>query len=59
MKSEYTIVEVLFRDDISPKAAAFIFHALIEMTYFDEEGRKEFKNHILELFNLDVNNELT
>ena len=49
------IIRLLTSDYITPKAAAFLIHAIMEMTYWsnDEETQKEFKNHVLKLFDYD------
>lgn len=52
---EAEIVRMLTSDYISPKAAALLIHAIMEMTHWAEgsEEQKEFKNHVLELFKYD------
>lgn len=52
---EAEIVRMLASEYITPKAAAFLVHAIIEMTAWsaDTEAQKEFKKHLLELFKYD------
>jgi hypothetical protein len=52
---EAEIVRMLTSDYITPKGAAFLVHAIIEMTNWagDAETQKEFKKHLLELFKYD------
>lgn len=52
---EADIVRMLTSDYITPKGAAFLIHAIMEMTNWagDEWLQKEFKNHVLELFKYD------
>ena len=52
---EAEIVRMLTSDYITPKGAAFLIHAIMEMTNWagDEEIQKEFKKHVREMFDHD------
>lgn len=54
-----TLFRLIMKDSVSPKCAAFIIHAIIEMIPWEsDELKKEFKNLIIEIFNSDVENGL-
>ena len=52
---ESDIVRMLKSECITPKGAAFLMHAIMEMATwnYDEEVQKEFKKHVLKLFDYD------
>jgi hypothetical protein len=52
---ETEIVKMLTSDYITPRGAAFLIHAIMEMSNWkwDSESQKEFKKHVLELFEYD------
>jgi hypothetical protein len=52
---EEAIIKLLTYEHITPKAAAFLIHAIMEMSNWigDSEAQKEFKRHVLELFKYD------
>jgi hypothetical protein len=52
---ETEILRLLISDYITPRAAAFLIHAIIEMTNCTGDGpaNEQFKKHVLELFKYD------